>query len=303
MAEKQNAYEVITGRVIEALESGAVPWRKPWSIPEHGQLRNARTNTAYRGINVPMLALSAQAAGYSEPRWLTYRQAESLGGNVRRGEKSTPLIFWKWLAAPDKSDEAADDDAPARRGAPMLRRFNVFNVEQCDGLARLALLPEPGEAHTVEPLAAAQAIADGYADGPTIAHDGGSRAYYRPAMDAIHLPARDTFESAETYHATQFHELGHSTGHPSRLARKDVESVAAFGSADYSREELVAEFTSAFLLGEAGIIDPHLEQTAAYISGWLRVLRKDHRLAVQAAATAQKAADHILGRTYEPAAS
>ena len=165
----------------------------------------------------------------------------------------------------------------------------MFNIKQCEGLKI-----EPLQANDVEPLAAAQAIVNEMPNPPSIAHDGGDRAYYVPSMDSIHMPAMITFHGAGEYHSTLFHELAHSTGHALRLNRDSLETPAPFGSEIYSREELVAEFGAAFLCAKAGI-DNTLDNSAAYISGWSKALRADKRLVITAASQGQKAADYITG--------
>lgn len=279
---RRDAYAAITDRIIAALERGTVPWRAPWRARGH---RNALSGRPYRGINLLVLAIAALDQGFDDPRWLTYRQAMSRGGHVRRGEQGTQVVLWKWI---ERGDPATD---PAAERYPLLRLFSVFNVTQCDDLA----LPAHEAVGPLDPLAEAEAIAAGYSDGPPVMCDAES-AYYAPSRDEVRLPPRASFRDAHGYYATLFHELAHSTGHPSRLNREGYQSAARFGSEIYSREELVAEFAAAFLGQEAGIDPSRVDQSAAYIASWLRALRDDRRLAVVAAGQAQRAADHILGR-------
>jgi len=277
-------YDIVTGRILESLDRGTVPWRRPWST---GLPRNATTNRPYHGINTVLLGM----APYSDQRWLTYKQAGQLGGNVRKGERSTMVVFWKQHTVKDEHShgEEREHDEESTRTIPLLRYYNVFNVQQCDGLSL-----EPIKANHVEPLAAAQAIVDSMPNPPSIAHDGGNRAYYVPSTDTVHMPAMATFHGAEGYYSTAFHELSHSTGHQSRLDRNTLATPAPFGSLIYSREELVAEFGAAFLCSHAGI-DNTLDNSAAYIAGWSRALRSDKRLVITAASQGQKAADYIAG--------
>ena len=279
-----DAYQEITDRIIAALERGTVPWRTPWRARGH---RNARTDRPYRGINILMLQMAALERGWNDPRWLTYRQARAAGGHVRRGEHGTRVVLWKWVEKKDSPDPERPEHYP------LLRLFTVFNVRQCRGLK---LPPLAGDGEGLEPLERAEAIVGGYAGGPTVHHDAGG-AYYLPAKDEVHLPPRDAFGDAHGYYATLFHELAHSTGHPGRLAREGYETAAPFGSERYSREELVAEFAAAFLGSEAGIDPSRVEQSASYIDSWLQALEDDRRLAVVAAGQAQRAADHVLGRS------
>ncbi len=291
-----DAYRVATERILAALARGTVPWRRPWRARGH---RNAVSGHPYRGVNRLLLGLTAAERGYPDPRWLTYRQALAAGGHVRRGEAGTPVVFWRWLPPRGRPGVGADEAAPAAvedptgerapDRVPFLRVYTVFNAGQCAGLA----LP-PVTAVPAGPLARAEAIAAGYRDGPTVAEDADA-AYYEPARDAVHLPPRAAFTSADAFYATLFHELAHSTGHPRRLARPDAGAHAPYGTPPYSREELVAEFAAAFLCQEAGVDPSRLEQSAAYVASWLQALEADHRLAVVAAAQAQHAADWILG--------
>ncbi len=279
MASKTDAYQAVTDQIVAQLEAGTVPWRKPWSA--QGGAISLQTGKPYRGVNQLLLSL----APYASPYWVTYKQAAARDAQVRRGEKSTLVVFWKQI-------EVKDSDAPnGKRRVPLLRYFRVFNAEQCDGLD----LPADDSAtrdHT--PLEACEKIAAGYRNGPRVEH-GGDVACYSPFFDRVQLPVPSAFDSAESYYSTMFHELTHSTGHESRLNRDGIGAGHAFGSAEYSREELVAECGAAMLCGEAGIAPAVLDNASAYIANWLRVLKSDHKLVVQAAARAQRAADHILG--------
>ena len=278
----RDAYEEITDRIIAALERGTVPWRTPWRARGH---RNARSQRPYRGVNTLVLQTAALERGWSDPRWLTYRQARAAGGHVRRGEHGTRVVLWKWI-------EKADPEEPEGvKRFPLMRLYSVFNVAQCEDVR----LPRPQAEECCDPLDRAEAVVAGYREGPAIHHDSES-AYYVPERDEVHLPPRGSFTDAHAYYATLFHELAHSTGHPSRLAREGYRTAARFGSERYSQEELVAEFGAAFLGGEAGIDPSRVEQSAAYIASWLRVLDDDRRLVVVAAGPGQRAADHILGR-------
>jgi len=200
------------------------------------------------------------------------------------------VVFWKELEVEEK--ETGETKRP-----PVIRYYRVFNADQCEGVAP----PETPDSAAVpplefEPIAEAERIVAGYG-GPAIRH-GGNVASYRPIVDVVDMPEAERFVSAEAYYATLFHEFGHSTGHSSRLDRGLDTAIAPFGSADYSREELVAEMASAFLCGHAGIAPATLENAAAYIDGWLNALRGDQKLVVQTAGKAQRAADLILGVTF-----
>lgn len=298
MAARNDVYSIVTDKVIRLLEAGTVPWRKPWKGANHHPC-NARTGSQYRGINPFLLQVEADCSGYGDHRWLTFKQAKDAGGNVRKGESSTLVIFWKWYETTDKTT-----DKEVR--IPCLRYFRVFNVLQCDGLdeAKLKAEPDVYEPTRWESIESAQGLADGFLARSGLAEridHGGNRACYRPVPDSLQMPDCDRFSEPSEYYSTLFHELTHATGHSSRLDRLDLTS---FGSSSYAKEELVAEMGAAFLCGFAGIDMPEtLENSAAYLAGWLRCLRSDSRMIASAAAQAQKAADLIIGRTYEDAAT
>jgi len=291
-------YGIITDKILGMLAEGTVPWRKGWNGAErfpvsvHGR--------KYRGINVWLLGATAAAKGYASPVWLTYRQAVALGGVVIKGEHGTAVTFWKQL-------QVDDPDKPGKQKTiPFLRYYTVFNTEQTEGCtfdaATVKRISPPDPDSTIDPIAEAEAIFETMPNRPSVAFDGGDRAYYVPILDSVHLPERNSFASAEGFYDTAFHELGHSTGHESRLNRQDPAAVRAFGSHDYGREELVAEMTSAFLCAVAGIEQATLANSAAYIASWMKTIREDEKMVVWAASRAQAAADFILGVTPEPRA-
>lgn len=271
-----NGYDRITERIIELLEQGTVPWHKPWKA-KTAWPRNLLTKKPYRGVNVFLLV----SMSYESPFWLTFHQAQELGGSIRKGEKACPVVFWKRLEIEDaKTGEA--------QRIPLLRIYHVFNTAQCEGLKALPAaddlavsVTKPAEimAHMPHP--------------PALKH-GMSRAYYSPSQDEVGLPHRERFETETGYFATLFHELVHSTGHKSRLHRATLVENTGFGSDPYSREELIAELGSAFLCGYAEIVDRTIDNSAAYLESWLKQLKNDRTLIVQAAAQAQKAADYII---------
>jgi len=280
-----DVYQIVTDKIITLLESGTVPWRKPWSAGS-GIPKNLISKKEYRGINVFLLS----ATPYSSPYWLTYRQADQLHGHIRKGEKSSLVVFWKML------DNSTDEDTgPTNTKKPMLRYYNLFNWEQCEGIS--APVDPEATVNPFTPIERAEQITAGYKDRPEISY-GGNRASYTPVSDRIRMPNEYTFNNSEAFYNVFFHELSHSTGHKSRLARKEVMERNEFGSADYSAEELCAELSASFLCAHAGISNQTIEQSAAYIDGWLSVLKKDKRMITVAAARAQAAADHILGKTH-----
>jgi antirestriction protein ArdC len=276
-------YEIITERILEQLEAGTVPWTKPWN-GEAGMPRNLVSGKAYRGINVFLL----HSLGYESPWFLTFKQATNLGGQVRKGEKGCPVVFWRWPTEAQRAEAAAE----GKEAFPIVRYYTLFNVAQCDDI-EVPDVDVPEREH--EPLHAAESIVDGMPQRPPVEH-GFTGASYSPTDDLVRMPNPERFEARNGYYATLFHELTHSTGHCSRLDRKLDSKRAAFGSGDYSREELLAEMGSAFLCGEAGILNSQVDRSASYIAGWLGALRNDRRLVVMAGALAQKSADYILDR-------
>lgn len=291
MSATGRSYQEVTARLIEYLEEGTVPWRRPWNAGAPCQ--NLLSRKPYRGINPFLL----NCEPYASPFWLSYRQAKGLGGHVRRGEKGTPIWFWKWY---DRQERDPETGEKAAKRFPVLRRYTVFNVEQCDGLdGRIPSLEDP-DREPFSPIERAEQMVAGMPSPPAIQY-GGRQAFYRPATDTVTVPDRDLFASPPEYYSTLFHELVHSTGHASRLARKGIEAGGSrYGSPTYSREELVAEMGAAYLCGEARIERSTLENSAAYLRGWIAKLRGDATLAVKAAGAAQKAADYILGAGVAP---
>jgi len=295
------AYDVITQRILDALEQGEVPWRKPWSVQPGLRPQNAISKRPYSGINALILGWS----GYTDPRWITFRAAKANGGSVRKGEKATPIVFYKRISRKcspahwqNETCGNCDPGTPGYRSFGILKHFSLFNVEQVDGLD-LEPIEAPDPAEAPDPIEAAEAIIAAAPNPPSVDHNGGNQAYYIPAKDEVHLPPRESFADSGEYYATVFHELGHATGHESRLNRHGLETgIAPFGSATYSREELAAEFASAFLCAVSGI-ENTIDNSAAYIAGWARALRQDKKIVVQAASQGQKAADFILGAGEE----
>ncbi len=273
-------YEIITDRIIQSLQKGVVPWRTPWVVEAP---RNLISRKPYRGVNVFLLS----AMRYTSSWWLTFNQAKGLGGSVKKGEKSTPVVFYK--VYDDKVVNPKTGKADKRF---VLRFYNVFNALQCEGIT---VPPEP-MGREFAPLQECEHIVDRYIGrGPPVTH-GGHQAAYSPTLDVIHMPPKDSFESPEAYYATRFHEMVHSTGHPSRLDREGIAKFDGFGSHQYSFEELVAECGSAFLCGEAGILNTTLDNSVAYIGSWIKKLQSEPKWVVQAGGKAAAAADYILNR-------
>jgi antirestriction protein ArdC len=285
-----DVYAIVTNKIVNLLQQEVIPWRRPWT--SLGLPRNLVSQKPYRGINHFLLS----ASKYLSPFWLTMRQANQLGGHVRKGEESTLIIYWK-IENSQRDDEDPDmtEDTVRSSRRILLRYYRLFNFEQCelpqsiqDNLPKIAI-------HEHGPISACAEIMGCMPKAPQIEH-GGSKAFYSSLTDRINLPKPELFTSAEEYYATAFHELIHSTGHQKRLARESILEAAPFGSPIYSREELVGELGTAFLCAEAGISPSVICNQASYIAGWLKTLRDDRRLMVHAAAHAQRAADFVLGR-------
>ena len=276
---KADVYQIITDRILAMLDAGVNPWRKPWRAAAYKPPQNLLSRRPYRGVNVILLGLSP----YASPYWMSYRQTLQAGGHVKKGEKASLAVFWKLF---DKADSA---DPTKRERIPVLRYYNVFNVEQTEGVD----YPKPElPTFTHDPIAEAERIAAAMPQPPAITHDDERRAFYRQETDTVNVPPLARFEKAAEYYSTLFHELTHATAHPSRLNRK-TEGPQGFGSANYGREELIAEMGSAYLCGKAGILDETADNTAAYLDGWRALIKADRRAVVLAAAAAQKAVDYI----------
>ncbi|MEE4211470.1 MAG: zincin-like metallopeptidase domain-containing protein [Parvularcula sp.] len=282
-------YEEVTARIIRQMEEGTVPWVQPWTAsggggPALGLPRNAATKLAYSGINILLLWGAAQEQSRKSQLWLTFKQALALGGAVRKGEKGTTIVYADRFTPESEKQKAAETGGHAREVA-FLKRYTVFHVDQCDGLPDDAITGRaPLPARQIEPEAEWLIQATG-ADFRV----GGDRAFYVPSQDVIQVPPQAAFRDQINYYRTCFHELGHWTGHASRLAR---DLTTKFGTKDYAREELVAEMASAFLCAEMGII-PTVRH-ADYLANWLAVLREDKRAIFRAASLASKAADFVL---------
>jgi len=277
-------YDLINDRIMQLLEQGTVPWRKTWNAASN-QPMNLISKKEYCGINVFILACQE----YSSPYWLTFKQVQDKGGHVIKGSKSCPVIFWKWL---DKKEAGSDDaDTVTVNGKiPMLRYYSVFNLQQTEGIE-----PPPTTetiTNTFTPIERAEQIISNMPLRPEIKY-GGNSASYSPTWDVVKMPVREAFESSEEFYSTLYHELSHATGHQKRIGRKGILEPSYFGSHEYSKEELCSEMSAAFLCGHSGI-ERTIENSAAYIQGWLKALKNDKKLLIMAASQGQKAADYIL---------
>lgn len=277
-------YEIITQKITEKLDAGISPWKQPWRSEVSAPM-NAISRKPYRGVNVLLLGMQLHA----NPYWLTFRQAQQLGGSVRKGESSTPIVFFKQLEVDGRESDSDDTTT-----IPILRYYHVFNVEQCD-------IPEenkPPWSSSIDPIhhdpiRSCENIVESYSSRPTITSINPNRAFYRPSEDVVNVPPMSRFTDVHEYYSTLFHELVHSTGHETRLKRKEVVESHRFGTIPYAREELVAEIGAAFLCATAGIENTTLDNSAAYLKGWSEKLRNNPRWLVTAAGQAQKATDLI----------
>ncbi|WP_407166155.1 ArdC family protein [Bradyrhizobium sp. ORS 111] len=288
-SNRASLFDEITDKIIGELEAGRVPWVQPWATAAAkaplAVPKNAATGRQYSGINILILWGAVIAHGYPGQSWLTFRQALSLGGNVRKGEHGTTVVYADRFV-PDDEKRRARESGEEAATIPFLKRFTVFNAAQCEGLpedvATIAPPPPPG---LIEPRVEALIRATGIDF-----RIGGNRAFYAPGSDFVMVPPPHAYFEPINWHRTALHELGHATGHASRLGR---DLSGSFGTKKYAFEELIAEMNAAFCCASLGIV-PTVRH-ADYIGSWLEVLREDNRAVVRAASQASKAADWILG--------
>lgn len=273
-----DVYTIVSDRIIELLEKGVIPWQQPWS--QAGLPKNLISKHQYRGINVWLLA----SLSYSQNFFLTFNQIKEMGGSIKRGEKSCPVIFWKWLERDNKQ-------TGEKERIPFLRYYNVFNISQIEGIPKEKLPPVIERNN--EPIRSCEEIIAQMPKRPEIRHKE-HQAFYNKADDYVNMPKSGTFINSDSYYSTLFHELVHSTGHKERLNRRELMESKGFGSQDYSVEELTAEMGASYLKSHAGIPIENLENNAAYIQHWLERLKKDKKFIVYASARAQQAVDYIL---------
>lgn len=296
MAETKDYRQVLTDKLIEQLEAGTAPWQKPWDAREGGERLpyNPTTEKPYRGANSLYLSAVAADKGYADPRWATYKQADAEGWQVRKGEKGSLVEYWKFSETKPELDGKGkpvigEDGQPktveVMLESPRVFRAVVFNAQQMDNVPELSKAPRMYE---WDPMERAEQIMK--SSGAKVFHDQNDRAFYSPSKDEIHLPARDQFKDQTAYYSTALHELGHWTGHDSRLKR---EFGGAFGSAEYAKEELRAELSSYFMADKLGV--PHEPgQHAAYVKSWVKVLQEDKNEIFRAARDAEKITEYVL---------
>jgi len=290
----KDIYQQVTDAVIESLENGNIIWRQSWN--SLGLPKNITTNKQYRGWNVFWLNFHTQIKGYQTPFYLTFNQAKALEGSIRKGEKGTRITYWATVE--DKSalinvkDSSTGDFIEKHPEKLIPTHHTVFNLDQTEGIEFPAV--EALFRNDAEKIFACDQLIESMPHRPTIRHQG-DKAYYEMQRDQVTMPDIKLFQSSEAYYCTLFHELAHSTGHSSRLNRKELLEYDSFGGENYSKEELTAELTAVFLSAVTGIREETMTNSTAYIKGWLKALKNDKKLVLSAASQAQKAADFMLG--------
>lgn len=290
-AKGNNVYQMVTDRVINQMKQGIIPWHKPWNGAADGAI-NYVTRKPYSLLNQMLLGRDGE--------WLTFHQLKQLGGSIKKGAKSGMVVFYTSYTFKREiiGDEGTTEEK--EETIPVLRYYNVFHIDDCTGIE--SKIEDGKPAVTVEPIEQAEAIVNGYVsrekelkfknDQPS------NRAYYSPTCDTVVVPMLSQYTLAEEYYSTTFHELTHSTMKANRCDRRSENRNAAFGSANYSREELVAELGSAMICTQAGLdCDKAFKNSVAYIQGWLKALSDDNKMIVWAASRAEKAARYIIGET------
>ena len=295
--KKPDVYEIITDRVISLLENSVIPWHRPWKTTMVNQKvevvlpQNAVSNLPYHGINAMLL----HALDFDLPYFLTFRQAKEHGGMVKKGEKGFPVLYYEQY-----TKEVLQEDGSTQDETVFVSKYYiVFNVEQCEGLT--LVLPELVEPNTedleemkVHANEDCESLIKGIPSPPSIHIKKSDKAFYQPDVDTIVMPQLSQFEQAEEYYCTFFHELVHSTGHESRLAREGITEYAYYGSESYSKEELIAEMGASFLCAKTGIEHHTLDNSVAYIKSWIAKFKEDKKLLVRAASQARKAVEYLL---------
>ena len=279
---KKDIYQEVTDTIIQELENGVASWAKPWNGSNAFVQTSFASGKAYKGINRLILGMSATENGYTSNKWVTYNQAKKLGGQVRKGQKSTPVILYKTIAVDEANKETGEAES---KSIPLMRTFNVFNIDQIDGIEDAEKTTQAVKTwndltHVENDIQATQA---------DVRYTDENQAYYHTVSDYVAMPSKDQFDDAGAYYATLLHELTHWTGHKSRLDRTNGK---VFGDDAYAKEELVAELGSAFLCANYAITGKL--QHASYIKTWIAVLKNDKKLIFKASAAAQKASDLLL---------
>ena len=293
-------HTAFAGKLKEQIAQGVAPWQKPWTPGERRLPENIQTKKPYRGGNSVYLSVTQTAKGYSDNRWATYKQTKDMGGQVRKGEKATHVLFYKFDDEKAQQQSGAAEQGQTPDGAqerertrpPMVRCYAVFNVEQADGLTLERRDDDRNNASEWKAHQTAERVIQ--ESGVPVRHERGDRAYYNLQTDRVTLPEREQFATANGYYQTALHELGHATGHPSRMNRDTLTTgVGNFDSTGYAREELRAEL-SAMMTGERVVVGHDGSRGAAYVAGWIKALEDDPKEIYKAAADAQKISDYLL---------
>lgn len=283
---KTTNYDVITQYFIDALEQGIIPWQKPWNFVGH---QNYSTKKSYTGVNILILSISREINNFNHSLWMTYKQAQALGGAVRKGEHGTQISYYNIKEEPKLDDfgkpmrDATGKEMTTRQF--FLKTYSVFNVDQIDGLE--LEVEEPVQEK--QPIEACQAIVDGYDF--KLQHNSGESAHYNIQNNEVVIPEPKLFSTMSQYYLTLFHEMIHSTGHKYRLNRKMKNKM---GDTDYAKEELVAEIGACMLISTTGI-EVTFENNKAYVQSWIAKLKNDPKFILQASSQAQKAVNFIIG--------
>ena len=299
--------EQIAEQVVQTMaEGGLPPWEKNWSYAPHSVARNGKTGRPYRGVNVLITEMVRGAKGYGDPRWVTYRQAQEMGRQVNKGEKSTTIVYWKFNKDTGNNQEAreklkenktaegneGEPETPPRL-APLAREYKVFNIEQTRGENPLEQLEPPLGAPPEQAFAAAEGIIAGWKDRPELRTEQGNLPpRYMLDLDLILVPERSRYEDPGEYYTSVFHEMIHATGNPKRLGRKMGNRQDLH---EYGREEMVAGIGAAMLCGRAGLRQKNVQRDASYVEGWKNLIQADQAAVIYAAQKAQQACDLILG--------
>jgi antirestriction protein ArdC len=291
---KPNLYQTVTNRIIEKLEQGVAPWRRTWS--RYGLARNYASKHIYTGINMVLMNMTEHPIPY----FMTFNQVRDHGGKVRKGSKAEQVVYFNFYYkdANDRTLTREQASAAQARGQEIqilkfIKHYPVFNIADIEGIE--FEIPEVTLRDNEQINACEQIIAE-MPNCPDFVTIDADQPFYSPTRDVVNMPSIKQFETSQAYYATCFHELAHSTGHPTRLNREGISNPQGFGSKSYSQEELIAEMAAAFVCAKVDIdVEPLLDNSASYLAGWLKVLKEDNRFIFHAAAEAQKAADYILG--------
>lgn len=275
-----DVYTMVTERIIKKLESGVIPWNKPWSGTYDGAY-NRFTKKPYSLINQLLLENNGEYA--------TFKQWTSIGGKIKKGSKSEIVVFWN-LKEYERENEKGEKEI---KTIPILKYYNVFHISQVEGVEPL----KEEELNQIEPIQKAEEILKDYIKREHIKLiiDKSDKAFYSPTTDSINLPLLEQFKNAEEFYSTAFHECTHSTMKESRCNRIDENRGSHFGNEAYSKEELVAELGASTILNHLGIeSNKSFENSTAYIQSWVRVLKNDKKFIVSASSKAEKAVNYIL---------